>query len=293
MEKAVFMMDYLNITQNANSSFSHKGDKAIDIAGKDSGIDSFKAPFTGIIKKIYINDNTVWLESVDKVKYADGTIDYMTIFTTHDNDISNLKVGDIIKQGEIYYHEGTRGYATGNHIHLAIGKGKFTGNGWYQNEYGYWVINNQYDVYKALYLLDSVNVINSGGYNWVKTSTLVDIETTSNLKIYIVKRGDNLSTIAKTYNTTISELVRINNIANPNLIYVGQKIKLPTNIIYFKKYNDNSLSLVDALKSIGEKSDYDYRTKIAKNNGIQNYVGTGVQNTELLKLLKDGKLIKP
>lgn len=26
MEKAVFMMDYLNISQKANSSFSHKGD---------------------------------------------------------------------------------------------------------------------------------------------------------------------------------------------------------------------------------------------------------------------------
>ena len=51
MEKAVFMMYYLNITQKANNEFSHKGDKAIDIAGKDSGIDNFKAPFTGVIKK--------------------------------------------------------------------------------------------------------------------------------------------------------------------------------------------------------------------------------------------------
>ena len=91
MEKAVFMMDYLNITQKANNEFSHSGDKAIDIAGKDSGIDNFKAPFTGIIRKIYTGDNAVWLESINKVKYADGTIDYMTVLTIHDNDISNLK----------------------------------------------------------------------------------------------------------------------------------------------------------------------------------------------------------
>lgn len=51
MEKAVLMMDYLNVTQKSNSSFSYRGDKALDIAGKDNGIDSFKAPFTGIIKK--------------------------------------------------------------------------------------------------------------------------------------------------------------------------------------------------------------------------------------------------
>ncbi len=92
MEKAVFMMDYLNISQKANSSFSHQGDKAIDISGKDTGIEPLKAPFTGVIKKIYTNVNAVWLESASKVKYADGTIDYMTILTMHDNDISNLKV---------------------------------------------------------------------------------------------------------------------------------------------------------------------------------------------------------
>ena len=104
MEKAVLMMDYLNVTQQANSSFSHQGDKAIDIAGKDSGIDSLKAPFTGIIRRIYPNQNVVWLESLDRVKYADGKEDYMTVMTMHDNDISNLNVGNIIKQGQIYYN---------------------------------------------------------------------------------------------------------------------------------------------------------------------------------------------
>ena len=119
MERAVLMMDYLNITQKGGSEFSHKGDKAIDIAGKDIGIESLKSPFTGIVKRIYTNQNVVWLESIDKVKYADGTIDYMTVMTMHDNNISNLKVGDIINQGVTYYDEGSKGYTTGNHIHLA------------------------------------------------------------------------------------------------------------------------------------------------------------------------------
>ena len=129
MEKAVLMLNTLNVSQKANNEFSHKGDKAIDISGSDGGVESLKAPFTGKVKRIYSNTNTVWLESIDKVKYADGTIDYMTIMTMHDNNISNLKVGDVIKQGSIYYDEGTKGYTTGNHIHLAVGKGKFTGNG--------------------------------------------------------------------------------------------------------------------------------------------------------------------
>ncbi len=133
MQKAVLMMNYLKVTQTANNNFSHKGACALDLGGKDTGIDSLKAPFTGVIKKIYTKDaNEVWLESVDKVKYADGTEDYMTILTMHDNDVSNLKVGQVIKQGEIYYDEGTKGNATGNHIHLTVGKGKFTGTGWYK-----------------------------------------------------------------------------------------------------------------------------------------------------------------
>lgn len=42
--------------------------------------------------------------------------------------------------------------------------------------------------------------------------------------VYTVKKGDTLSHIAKRYGTTYQYLAKINNIPNPNLIYVGQKI---------------------------------------------------------------------
>lgn len=45
---------------------------------------------------------------------------------------------------------------------------------------------------------------------------------------YIVKRGDTLSHIALWYDTTVEELVKLNNIQNPNLIYVGQRILILT-----------------------------------------------------------------
>lgn len=41
---------------------------------------------------------------------------------------------------------------------------------------------------------------------------------------YTVRAGDTLSHIALWYNTTVEELVKLNNIQNPNLIYVGQRI---------------------------------------------------------------------
>ena len=68
---------------------------------------------------------------------------------------------------------------------------------------------------------------------------------------------------------------------------------IPVNYTYFKKYSGSSKSIVDALKSLGENSSFEYRTRIAKINGINNYIGTSTQNIKLLALLKEGILIKP
>ena len=62
---------------------------------------------------------------------------------------------------------------------------------------------------------------------------------------------------------------------------------------YFKKPSKSYSSIVDALKSIGADSSYDYRKKIAAANGISNYSGTAEQNTKMLQLLNQGKLKKP
>lgn len=48
----------------------------------------------------------------------------------------------------------------------------------------------------------------------------------SKLTTYTVQAGDTLSGIASKYETTYQELARINNIANPNVIYPGQVIKI-------------------------------------------------------------------
>jgi LysM repeat protein len=45
--------------------------------------------------------------------------------------------------------------------------------------------------------------------------------------VYAVKSGDTLYNIALKYNTTYQKLAEYNNIANPSIIYVGQKIRIP------------------------------------------------------------------
>lgn len=62
---------------------------------------------------------------------------------------------------------------------------------------------------------------------------------------------------------------------------------------YFKRYTGSTTSIVTALKMVGAKSDYAYRKKIADANNIVCYKGTSIQNTKMLNLLKEGKLIKP
>lgn len=171
MEKPLFPSEYMRITQGYNEG-THKNSFAIDNADKDSGISNIYAPYTGIIKKIYPTDaNEVWLESVDKVEYPDGTIDYLTMLFAHANEVENLFVGKLIKKGEVFYKEGTKGNASGNHCHIECGRGKFTGSGWHKNESGYWSINNGKKPEECLWIDDSIKILNNNAYNFKKIST--------------------------------------------------------------------------------------------------------------------------
>lgn len=57
-------------------------------------------------------------------------------------------------------------------------------------------------------------------------------------------------------------------------------------------YDGYSISIVVALQLLGIDSSVTHRKKIAKANGIEGYKGTAAQNEKMLKLLKEGKLIK-
>ena len=54
-----------------------------------------------------------------------------------------------------------------------------------------------------------------------------EINDTSH-RLYIVKRGNTLTQIAREFNVTIQEIVELNDIANPNLIFAGEILRIPT-----------------------------------------------------------------
>lgn len=79
-----------------------------------------------------------------------------------------------------------------------------------------------------------------------------------------------------------------------NIYGVLRKKSTPAvNKSYFPRYDGNSTSIVDALCKVKAGTSYAYRKDIAKVNGIDNYRGTPEQNAELVRLIKQGKLIKP
>ncbi len=45
---------------------------------------------------------------------------------------------------------------------------------------------------------------------------------------YVVQRGDSLSLIARRYDTTVRAVAELNDVANPNLIFVGQRLLIPS-----------------------------------------------------------------
>ena len=79
---------------------------------------------------------------------------------------------------------------------------------------------------------------------------------------YIVKKGDNLSTIAKKNGLKLSEIVKLNNISNPDYIQAGQKINLPS-----RGESTNSISLKNnTTKPYKEFLEDQLKVKTPENN---------------------------
>lgn len=193
----------MNITQGYNDSYTHRRhntgnpkDYPFDEAGIDYGRDYFFCPCDEmVVVRVYGvgngGSNTIWLESTSKVVMPYGE-DYITIMVTHpnDSDLKKFKSGQKYKRGAAMFREGTDGQATGNHLHIAVATGKYTGTGWVKNSNGAWVLKTSGVPLKpeqAFYVNKSFTKIkNSKGISFKTMPTEVEIKFTSIDKEYKV-----------------------------------------------------------------------------------------------------------
>lgn len=173
-QKFKFPMEYLRVTQGQLDAYSHAGSLAMDFGGRDGGADRLYAPCDMVVKRCRQNANgELYLESCEKVLFADGTTDYARLLCMHDGTF-NVQQGQVIKQGEYFYDEGGMGAGRknkfANHVHMEAGKGKWKSTTQSKNSYGTYVIENQASLYDLFILGDDVQLLSTGGYNWKKES---------------------------------------------------------------------------------------------------------------------------
>lgn len=158
------------ITQGSNGRFSHKGTMANDVRGKVAKERYFiYAPCKIKCIKLYPSTGQAMFQSVNKVRFANGRVDYATFMVAHDNTM-NCFIGQTFEQGESFFQMGDKGFATGVHTHIQISQSADTS--WYKNEYGIYKFNNEYDT-DACYFVDNTNILNGMGGDW---KLLKDVE---------------------------------------------------------------------------------------------------------------------
>ena len=185
MNYLIYPIKIMNITQTYKNDFSHsrhtvgtpKDYPIDDNCGATGPNGYFYCPCDAMtVKKIYgvgsSSTNVLWLESTTPVITPTFT-DYVTIMIGHieDAELNKLKIGQTFTRKEPIAIEGKDGFATGEHFHIVVGRGKFKGSGWVKNTNDIWVINTTGGSVKPedSFFIDNTftTVKNSAGLNFL------------------------------------------------------------------------------------------------------------------------------
>lgn len=156
------------ITQD-NGVGSHKGTKAYDIRGARDGVKfPYYAPCTcKLIWRDLSNGQGLW-QSVAKVNFANGRVDYATFMTAHDETF-DAKINQVVNQGKQLGNMGSKAgggaKSTGVHCHIEIAQAKYTMDNWHKNKYGIYCFPKEYSVEDSCYM-DGTNIIKGLNKKW-------------------------------------------------------------------------------------------------------------------------------
>lgn len=170
-EVALFPMPYLYMTQDEGGDYSHTGTYNIDFVGYNGSSVITNAPLYAPCTMKVISyspgttgGNAVIFESTNKVHFADGTLDYMTLMFMHDSSPPYTTVGQVVSQGQLCYHTGIYGYVTGDHVHSCLGQGQ--GGYFVQRPGGNYDLSNRIHYWDGVFVNDTT-IIQGYSHNWV------------------------------------------------------------------------------------------------------------------------------
>ncbi len=227
------------VTQGANGSYSHKGTMAVDIRGLKVGVQyPYYAPCTVKCLKIYPSSGQAMWQSTGAVRCPNGYVGIVTFMTCHDNTF-DAKVGQVVKQGEQLGNMGTKGNATGVHVHFQGAQTSDTT--WIKNSYGiYYFPSGEKDIDELCYM-DDTNIMNCPSLkpvyvpkeevktNTVETSKSDDTDTKINeLNKTIDNLNNQLDTLKEELNNANNQMNEYKNELNaiPNVKFIFESPKL-------------------------------------------------------------------
>ena len=175
-----------------------------------------------------------------KIKHENG---YYTLYAHMKYNTVNVKNGDKVIKDQTIGYMGSTGHSTGVHLHFEVRD------------------TNDTKIDPTPYINADLPVIEEENNN------------NQNEIVYVVKKGDTLSGIASKYGTTYQKLAEYNNIKNTNLIYVGQKIKIPnqntsSSITYTVKSGDTLSGIAKKYNTTWQKIYEDNKNVIGSNPNL-------------------------
>ena len=176
VQYAMYPNPVMNITQTINGYYSHRGTNAIDDAQADSGISNGYAPCDLVCVATDYGDaygNAMFWQSTAPVITRSHGQQYITMMVIHDNT-ADAYVGLTVSQGQQLYSEGTAGNATGNHNHIEVALGQWTGVHYVASggstAWGttVWMLPGNINP-AEVFFVDDTNILEGGGLDWATT----------------------------------------------------------------------------------------------------------------------------